>query len=157
MEVATVWGCRRDFTTTVSREVISCKWVYHTGMPANFQHKTPRADVTHLSPSLLLLAGLQRPFLTVCSSGQMQACQVYSLLLDPYRVHPLHSLLPSGEQQLWGPPLFYISLFVNDAPPRWLGGDETPSVSLSPPLMGTTSDVGSCFEEQGMDNRFQQT
>lgn len=91
-----VGGCRRDATTTVSNEVMSWKWdlscsdttqLLFMSLPMG-QHKNPEADVTHLSPSLLLLAGLQRLFLTVCSPGQMQVCQVYSLLLDPWGVHP---------------------------------------------------------------------
>lgn len=38
------------------------------------------------------------------------------------------SSLLNREQQLWGPPLCYISIFVTDAPPGWLKGDETPCV-----------------------------
>lgn len=68
-----------------------------------------------------------------------------------------HSSLPSREQQLWCPPLFYISIFVMNTPPGWLKGDETPSVPVSPLLIDTTRDIGSSFEEQDMDNTFQQT
>lgn len=81
------------------------------------------------------------------------ACQVYSLLLDPHGLHPF--LTAQQWTAIMGPPLFYISIFVATAPPGWLKGDETPSVSVSPLLMDSTKDAGSSFEEQDMGNTFQ--
>lgn len=116
---------------------------FHVVSPPMGQHKSPEAEASHLSPLLPE---------TLHDCVQHARFTAFCLI----HMNCTHSSLPSREQQLWGPPLFYISLFVTSAPSGWLKGDETPSVSVSPLLMDTTKDTGSSFEEQDMDNTFQQ-
>lgn len=94
MEAAVVGGCRRDCTTTVSHGVVSWERGYHAGIPPDFLlfHSPWDSTKTQKQKSVIFLLYLQGRFLAVCSWGQMQACQAYSLLLDPYGVHPPHRL-----------------------------------------------------------------
>jgi len=53
-------------------------------------------------------------------------------------------------------PPFSVSLFVTAAPPGWLEGGDTPPAAVSPLLMDTVHDAGSCFAEEDMASKFQQ-
>ena len=139
--------------------------VYHAGISPNFHlFHSPWDSIKsqgQMSFGFLLhyffwLGYRDRSWLCV-AQGKCRRVKFTASFLIHLEWEWTHSSLPSRQQQLPGPLLFYISLFVNDAPPGWLKVDETASVSVSPPLMDTASDTGNCFEEQGMDDKFQQT
>lgn len=166
-EVAVVEGCRRDCTTTLSHTVVSCRGgggrqlscrdttqLPFISLPMGLHKNQEQMSVIGLLYCFFWLGSRDPSWLCV-AAGRCRHVKFTAFCL----IHRecTHSSQPSREQQLWGLLLFYVSFFATDALPGWLGGGETPSVSVSAPLMDSAGDAGSCFEEQGMNNKFQQT